>query len=62
MSNPYTIVEHGPTKWHAQELLIASAQAELPDDLPPGSVAYTADLSYMAMWDGTEWKQIGGDD
>ena len=26
----------------------------------PGSVAYTADLSYMAMYDGTEWKQIGG--
>lgn len=26
----------------------------------PGSVAYTADLSYMAMFDGTEWVTIGG--
>ena len=26
----------------------------------PGSVAYTADLSYMAMYNGTTWTKIGG--
>ena len=32
-------------------------------DIPavaPGSLAYTADLSYMAMYDGTQWHEIGG--
>ena len=28
--------------------------------IAPGSVAYTADLSYMAMFDGENWVQIGG--
>ena len=49
------------TVYHKTEWLIDSS-----DDLSgiakvaPGSVAYTADLSYMAMYDGTQWKQIGG--
>lgn len=55
-------VQNGPTKWHRQELLMTSADDELPTDVPVGSVAYTADLSYMAMFDGTEWVQIGGGD
>ena len=29
-------------------------------DVAPGSVAYTPDLSYMAMYDGDTWHQIGG--
>ena len=28
----------------------------------PGSVAYTADMTYMAMFDGTEWHELGGGD
>lgn len=45
------------------EFLIGSAAdlSSIPD-CAPGSVAYTADLSYMAMFDGTEWVQIGGGD
>ena len=45
------------------EVLIESASDlnNLPDDLSPGSVAYTASLSlmYMKAIDGT-WTQIGG--
>lgn len=29
-------------------------------DVAPGSVAYTADLTSMYIWDGTEWKAVGG--
>ena len=57
----YIFVESGPTKWHKREILIVNENAELPTDVPAGSVAYTADLSYMAIFDGTEWKQIGGE-
>ncbi len=43
------------------EYMIAN-EADLANipEVAPGSVAYTADLTYMAMWDGTEWKKIGG--
>ena len=27
----------------------------------PGSIAYTADGSYFAMYDGTQWVQWGGE-
>ena len=39
----------------------ASDLADLPGDLAPGSLAYTASMSamYMKDLDGT-WKQIGG--
>ena len=44
------------------EVLIESSSdlANLPENLAPGSVAYTASMSYIAMKaiDGT-WKQIG---
>lgn len=46
-----------------REILIDSSAdlANVPTDTAPGSVAYTADMSYIAMKanDGT-WKQIGG--
>lgn len=45
------------------EILIESAAdlEDLPDDIAPGSVAYTASMSpmYMKAIDGT-WTQIGG--
>lgn len=43
------------------EFLIDSSSdlSGLPE-CAPGSVAYTADLSYMAMWDGSTWTKIGG--
>lgn len=45
------------------EVLIESSSdlASLPDDIAPGSVAYTASMSamYMKAIDGT-WTQIGG--
>ena len=46
---------------HKTEWLIDTEAdtSEIPE-VAPGSVAYTADLSYMAMWDGTDWVQIGG--
>lgn len=37
----------------------SSDLSNLPE-CAPGSVAYTADLSYMAMWDGSTWTKIGG--
>lgn len=45
------------------EYMIAN-EADLANipEVAPGSVAYTADLTYMAMYDGTEWVEIGGSD
>lgn len=39
----------------------AAAISEVPEDLLPGSFAYTADFSYIAQkgLDG-EWHEIGG--
>ena len=53
----YYFVEHGPTKWHAQEILMTSADVTLPTTVPPGSVAYTADGSKNYMYDGTQWVE-----
>lgn len=33
----------------------------LPDDSAVGSVAYTADLTFMAQFDGDEWVTVGGE-
>ena len=41
-------------------LIDSSADTATLPSCAPGSVAYTADLSYMAMFDGTAWTQIGG--
>lgn len=43
------------------EFIIGSSSdlTGLPD-CAPGSLAYTADLSYRAQFDGTTWHQIGG--
>lgn len=36
---------------------------DLPETTGPGSIAYTADLMYMAQMDETgTWKEIGGDE
>ena len=52
------------TKKNKDEWLIRSSSEldDLPDTVGPGSVAYTADLSFMAIMDedGT-WQEIGGD-
>lgn len=58
-----TRVQSGHPDWLTQEFLIDSTGdvANLPTDCQPGSVAYTADLLFMAMFDGAQWKTIGGD-
>ena len=43
-----------------KEILMKNSSVTLPTNVPAGSVAYTADMSYVAMFDGTEWKQMGG--
>lgn len=37
----------------------SSVLASLPECVA-GSIAYTADLSYMAQYDGENWVQMGG--
>ena len=37
----------------------SSDTSEIPD-VAPGSVAYTADGTYIAVYDGTQWVQWGG--
>lgn len=61
----YVVINTGAKPWEPQEIMKLNDSAELPTDVPVGSVAYKADLSYMAMFDGTEWVQwnpTGGDD
>lgn len=55
-----TIAE-GTLETYKTEWLIASSSdlADIPP-VAPGSVAYTADLTYMAMFDGEAWQTIGG--
>ena len=49
------------TAYHKAEYLIDSeSDLEGIPTVAPGSVAYTADLTYIAMFDGTNWVQIGG--
>lgn len=41
---------------------IVTGESDL-ENIPPvaaGSVAYSADLTFIAMFDGTEWKVIKG--
>ena len=58
MNGSYHFIEHVLKR----EILMDDADVELPTDVPIGSVAYTADLTYLAIWDGDEWKQVGGSD
>lgn len=44
------------TEW----LIGSSSDLTSIPDVAPGSVAYTADLTEMYLWDGTEWKAVGG--
>ena len=60
MSEDWVIVPTGRNIMEPQELLLKNSSVTKPDGFPVGSVAYTADLAYMAMYDGTTWHQIGG--
>lgn len=57
----YRIVEVKPGNVLSLLLKSSDKVSSLPEEAAPGSTAYTADLSYIAMKDidGT-WKQIGG--
>lgn len=59
-TNDYVYVNNGLPRWQRCDLLIKDSTVTLPTNVPVGSVAYTADLSYMAIFDGTNWTQIGG--
>lgn len=60
MQDDYKIIQNGPTPWHRQEVLMKDKTVELPTDLPVGSIAYTADGSYITVWDGENWVEWGG--
>lgn len=52
------------TNKSVDEWLVQSASelSTLPDTVGPGSVAYTADLSFMGMMDEDgQWQEIGGE-
>ena len=57
----YRIVERKTGNVLSIVIKDSNVTGSLPEDAAPGSVCYTADLSYMAMKDidGT-WVQIGG--
>lgn len=58
----YRFVEHNPERKASKEIVMRNADVVLPTDVPAGSVAYTGDMTYMAVFDGVEWKQVGGSD
>ena len=60
MTEDWIVVPTGRPIFEAQELLLKNSGVTKPTGFPAGTVAYTADLSYMAMYDGTTWTQIGG--
>ena len=60
MSEDWVIVPTGRNIIEPQELLLKNSGVTKPGGFPVGTVAYTADLAYMAMYDGTAWHQIGG--
>lgn len=60
MQNDYEVVNNGAKPWEAQELLMRNSSVTLPTNAPIGSCAHTADMSYMAIFDGTDWNQVGG--
>lgn len=62
MQDDYTFVTNGPTPWNRREILVKDSSVTLPTDVPVGSIAYTADMSYMAQFDGEAWQEIGGSD
>jgi len=62
----YDIMGRGP--WDVRiEIMVKDEDkdaAEILSDLPKncavGSIAYKASLSFMAMFNGTDWVEIGG--
>ena len=50
----------GTMRRKAEYLIDSESDLSSIPDVAPGSVAYTPDLSYMAMYDGDNWHQIGG--
>ncbi len=59
-TDDYVVVNTGAESWERQELLMKNSSVTLPTDVPVGSVAYTPDGSYFAVFDGTDWNQFGG--
>lgn len=51
-------VMHGyqKTEW----IVTDSSDLENIPKVAPGSTAYSADMTFIAMFDGTEWKVIRG--
>ena len=53
-------VMHG---YHKSEWLVTGADdVENIPKVAPGSLAYSADLTFVAMYDGTQWVTIKGGD
>ena len=60
MTEDYIVIPTGRPMFEPQEVLLKNSSVTPPEDLPVGSVAYSADLTYLAMWDGTAWTEIEG--
>ena len=64
MKRIYRTREKPTEKWVPHEYMIedSSEISSLPNGeaVPAGSMAYTADLTLMLQYDGTEWVEIGG--
>lgn len=59
----YVVSDGQMNGYPKSDWLVTSAAdvANIPR-VAPGSLAYTADLTFIAMYDGTEWKAIKGGD
>lgn len=58
----WTVINDGWGEQRRKEFLIGSTDDI--ENLPaadPGSIAYTADMVNMYMYDGTTWVKIGGE-
>lgn len=62
MTEDYKIVPTGRPIWEPQEVLLKNSGVTPPEGLPVGSVAYTGNLAFVAMWDGTSWNTVKGGD
>ena len=60
MTANWTVVPTGRSITEPQELLLKNSSVTKPNGFPAGTVAYTGDLTYMAMYDGAAWHKIGG--
>lgn len=61
MTEDYVVIPTEKAFFDRQEILMKNAGVTLPTEgVPIGSVAYTADGSYIAIFDGEQWTQWGG--